>query len=130
SPRLTMPSLPASKGGWGAWRDNCGRTVGAAMTNFAAFREGAEATRSGHGKTAFVFAGGGSFGSIQVERACAPGSHRLLYRAPPPAAFAPSSRHLGRSSNAREEDGAWRRLIVEKPFGTPTMTLAFMQAEV
>jgi hypothetical protein len=36
------------------------------MTNFAAFREGAEATRSGHGKTAFVFAGGGSFGSIQV----------------------------------------------------------------
>src|SRR5262249_19715982 len=31
---------------------------------------------------------------------------------------APISRHLGRSGIAREEDGAWRRLIVEKPFGT------------
>jgi len=100
------------------------------MTNFAAFREGAEATRSGHGKTAFVFAGGGSFGSIQVERACATGGNRLFYLATPPSAFAPISRHLGRSSIAREEDGAWRRLIVEKPFGTPTMTLAFVQTEV
>ena len=125
-----MPSLPASKGGWGAWRDNCGRTVRAAMTDFAAFRGGAEAARSGRGKTAFVFAGGGSFGSIQVERACATGGNRLFYLATPPSAFAPISRHLGRSSIAREEDGAWRRLIVEKPFGTPTMTLAFMQTEV
>ena len=38
----------------------------AAMTDFAAFRGGVEATRSGQAKTAFVFAGGGSFGSIQV----------------------------------------------------------------
>ena len=36
------------------------------MSDFAAFRGGTEGTRSGHGKTAFVFAGGGSFGSIQV----------------------------------------------------------------
>jgi NTE family protein len=36
------------------------------MTDFAAFRGGVEATRSGQAKTAFVFAGGGSFGSIQV----------------------------------------------------------------
>jgi len=38
----------------------------ASMSDFAAFRGGTEGTRSGHGKTAFVFAGGGSFGSIQV----------------------------------------------------------------
>src|SRR5258708_35231967 len=36
------------------------------MTGFAVFRGGVEATRSGQAKTAFVFAGGGSFGSIQV----------------------------------------------------------------
>ena len=36
------------------------------MTDFAAFRGGVEVTRSGQAKTAFVFAGGGSFGSIQV----------------------------------------------------------------
>src|SRR6516225_1812169 len=50
----------------GAWQDNCGRTVGAAMSDFAAFSGNTEATRTGHGKTAFVFAGGGSFGSRQV----------------------------------------------------------------
>src|SRR6516164_7472452 len=54
----------------------------------------------------------------QVERACATGGNRLFYLATPPSAFAPISRHLGRSGIAREEDGAWRRLIVEKPFGT------------
>jgi len=27
-------------------------------------------------------------------------------------------RHLGQTKLAREEDGAWRRLIIEKPFGT------------
>jgi NTE family protein len=36
------------------------------MTDFAALRGGVEATRSEQAKTAFVFAGGGSFGSIQV----------------------------------------------------------------
>ena len=36
------------------------------MTGFAAFRGGVETSRSGQAKTAFVFAGGGSFGSIQV----------------------------------------------------------------
>src|SRR5262249_12526364 len=34
------------------------------------------------------------------------------------AAFAPIGNHLGRSRLAREENGAWRRLIIEKPFGT------------
>ena len=54
----------------------------------------------------------------RVERACATGGNRLFYLATSPSAFAPISRHLGRSGIAREEDGAWRRLIVEKPFGT------------
>src|SRR5215510_10754282 len=36
----------------------------------------------------------------QVERACATGGNRLFYLATPPSAFAPISRHLGRSSIA------------------------------
>ena len=54
----------------------------------------------------------------RVERACATGGNRLFYLATPPAAFAPISGHLGRSGIAREENGTWRRLIIEKPFGT------------
>ena len=54
----------------------------------------------------------------RVERACNTQGNRLFYLATPPAAFAPIGHHLGRSRLAREEDGAWRRLIIEKPFGT------------
>jgi glucose-6-phosphate 1-dehydrogenase len=44
--------------------------------------------------------------------------NRLYYLATPPAAFVPIARALGAAGMAREEKGAWRRLIVEKPFGT------------
>jgi glucose-6-phosphate 1-dehydrogenase len=53
----------------------------------------------------------------RTERACGVGN-RLFYLATPPAAFAPIGRHLGQSGLIQEENGAWRRLIVEKPFGT------------
>src|SRR5262247_3224974 len=66
----------------------------------------------------------------QVERACATGGNRLFYLATPPSAFAPISRHLGRSSIAREEGGAWRRLIVEKPFGTDLASAQALNREL
>src|SRR6516165_3906927 len=66
----------------------------------------------------------------QVERACATGGNRLFYLATPPSAFAPISRHLGRSGIAREEDGAWRRLIVEKPFGTDLASAQALNREL
>jgi len=44
--------------------------------------------------------------------------NRLFYLATPPAGFAPIGRHLGQSGLAREEDGAWRRVVIEKPFGS------------
>ena len=47
------------------------------MSDFATFRGGTEGTRSGHGKTAFVFAGGGSFGSIQVGMLRALAAHGI-----------------------------------------------------
>jgi glucose-6-phosphate 1-dehydrogenase len=46
------------------------------------------------------------------------GGNRLFHLATPPGAFAPIARELGRTGLLREENGAWRRLIVEKPFGT------------
>jgi glucose-6-phosphate 1-dehydrogenase len=44
--------------------------------------------------------------------------NRLFYLATPPAGFAPIGTHLGESGLAREGNGAWRRIIIEKPFGT------------
>jgi glucose-6-phosphate 1-dehydrogenase len=53
----------------------------------------------------------------RVERERATQGNRLFYLATPPAGFAPIGRHLGQSGLARE-NGAWRRVIIEKPFGT------------
>ena len=44
--------------------------------------------------------------------------NRLFYLATPPAGFAPIGIHLGQSGLARQDNGAWRRVIIEKPFGT------------
>jgi glucose-6-phosphate 1-dehydrogenase len=46
------------------------------------------------------------------------GGNRLFYLATPPDAFAPIARELGRTGMLKEDGGAWRRLVVEKPFGT------------
>lgn len=43
--------------------------------------------------------------------------NRLFYLATPPTAFAPIAKELGRTGMLKE-NGAWRRLVVEKPFGT------------
>jgi glucose-6-phosphate 1-dehydrogenase len=66
----------------------------------------------------------------RVERACATRGNRLFYLATPPAAFAPISRYLGRSGLAREENGAWRRLIIEKPFGTDLASAQALNREL
>jgi glucose-6-phosphate 1-dehydrogenase len=49
-------------------------------------------------------------------------ANRFFYLATPPAAFAPIGCHLGQSGLAREEKGAWRRVVIEKPFGTDLAT--------
>src|SRR5580704_10718972 len=45
------------------------------------------------------------------------GGNRLFYLATPPNAFQPISKQLGRTGMLKE-NGSWRRLVVEKPFGT------------
>ncbi len=54
----------------------------------------------------------------RIERECGTQGNRLFYLATPPAGFAPIGRHLGESDLARQGNGAWRRVVVEKPFGT------------
>jgi glucose-6-phosphate 1-dehydrogenase len=52
---------------------------------------------------------------LEAERKT--GGNRLFYLATPPKAFLPISKELGRTGMLTE-NGSWRRLVVEKPFGT------------
>ena len=68
-------------------------------------------------------ADGATYGKIghelaRIERERGTQGNRLFYLATPPAGFAPIGCHLGESGLARQENGAWRRVVVEKPFGT------------
>ncbi len=53
----------------------------------------------------------------ELEREHNTGGNVLFYLATPPSEFAPLARGLGASGLAREDGGAWRRVVVEKPFG-------------
>jgi glucose-6-phosphate 1-dehydrogenase len=54
----------------------------------------------------------------KIEKARPTHGNRLFYLATPPAAFRPICCQLGQSGLAREDNGAWRRVVIEKPFGT------------
>jgi glucose-6-phosphate 1-dehydrogenase len=54
----------------------------------------------------------------RIEKERGTKGNRLFYLATPPAGFVPISGHLGHSGLAREDNGAWRRVVIEKPFGT------------
>src|SRR6266403_2060122 len=64
------------------------------------------------------------------DRFCIVGVTRLFYLATPPDAFAPISRELGRTGLFKEENGAWRRLVIEKPFGTDLASARALNAEL
>src|SRR3954465_161227 len=57
------------------------------------------------------------------------GGNRLFYLATPPNAFLPISRELGRTGML-VENGAWRRLVVEKPFGTGLESAMTLNSEL
>jgi len=66
-----------------------------------------------------------------LEKARNTGGNRLFYLATPPAAFAPIARQLGRIGLLKEEEnGAWRRLVIEKPFGTDLNSARALNAEL
>jgi glucose-6-phosphate 1-dehydrogenase len=66
----------------------------------------------------------------RLEAARNTGGNRLFYLATPPDAFAPISRELGRTGMLRQEGGAWRRLVIEKPFGTDLASARALNGEL
>ncbi len=65
----------------------------------------------------------------ELEAARDTGGNRLFYLATPPNAFLPISRELGRTGMLAE-NGAWRRLVIEKPFGTDLASAKTLNAEL
>jgi glucose-6-phosphate 1-dehydrogenase len=65
----------------------------------------------------------------KLEAAQKTGGNRLFYLATPPSAFLPISRELGRTGML-VENGAWRRLVVEKPFGTDLASAMSLNSEL
>ena len=65
----------------------------------------------------------------KLEAARKTGGNRLFYLATPPSAFLPISRELGRTGMLAE-NGAWRRLVVEKPFGTDLASAMELNSEL
>ncbi len=55
---------------------------------------------------------------VQTDRVQHTGGNYLFYLATPPQAFATIPRRLGEVGLLEEQDGCWRRVIIEKPFGT------------
>lgn len=67
----------------------------------------------------------------QLERRWGTCGNRLFYLAVPPDAFAAVAGHLGRTGLSRESsDGCWRRVIVEKPFGTDLLSAQALNREL
>jgi glucose-6-phosphate 1-dehydrogenase len=66
----------------------------------------------------------------KLEAARKTGGNRLFYLATPPDAFAPISRELGRTGLLQQENGAWRRLVIEKPFGTDLASAKALNGEL
>jgi glucose-6-phosphate 1-dehydrogenase len=58
------------------------------------------------------------------------GGNVLFYLATPPQAFATIVRQLGEACLAREDEGRWRRVIIEKPFGTDLRSAQTLDREL
>jgi glucose-6-phosphate 1-dehydrogenase len=67
----------------------------------------------------------------RLEAARSTGGNRLFYLATPPGAFAPIARQLGRTGLLHQDgESPWRRLVVEKPFGTDLASAKALNAEL
>ena len=65
----------------------------------------------------------------KLEAAQKTEGNRLFYLATPPSGFLPISKELGRTGML-EENGVWRRLVVEKPFGTDLASAKELNSEL
>jgi glucose-6-phosphate 1-dehydrogenase len=58
------------------------------------------------------------------------GGNYLFYLATPPQVFATIVRQLGEAGLTRETEGHWRRVIIEKPFGTDLRSAQELNREI
>ncbi len=65
-----------------------------------------------------------------VDRTHRTGGNFLFYLATPPQAFAPIVRRLAERALLREEEGRWRRVVVEKPFGSDLRSAQALNREL
>jgi glucose-6-phosphate 1-dehydrogenase len=65
----------------------------------------------------------------KLEAARKTEGNRLFYLATPPNAFLPISKELGRTGMLAE-NGVWRRLVIEKPFGTDLASAKALNSEL
>jgi glucose-6-phosphate 1-dehydrogenase len=65
----------------------------------------------------------------ELEAARKTQGNRLFYLATPPSGFLPISKELGRTGMLAE-NGVWRRLVVEKPFGTDLVSAKNLNSEL
>ena len=66
----------------------------------------------------------------EVAKRHGTGGNALFYLAIPPSLFGEVVRRLGEAGLVREEGGAWRRVIVEKPFGHDLDSARALSAEL
>jgi glucose-6-phosphate 1-dehydrogenase len=66
----------------------------------------------------------------ETEKAHHTGGNVLFYLATPPKAFATIVRRLGEAGLTNENEGKWRRVIVEKPFGTDLSSAQALDCEL
>ncbi|HRO16402.1 MAG TPA: glucose-6-phosphate dehydrogenase, partial [Paracoccus sp. (in: a-proteobacteria)] len=57
-------------------------------------------------------------------------ANHLFYLAVPPVAFLPTARMLGAAGLLREDGEGWRRLVIEKPFGTDLASARRLNADL
>jgi len=58
------------------------------------------------------------------------GGNCVFYLATPPGVFAPIARRLGEAGLANDPDGGFRRIVVEKPFGTDLASARALNREL
>jgi glucose-6-phosphate 1-dehydrogenase len=66
----------------------------------------------------------------QVAKRHGTGGNALFYLAIPPSLFGEVVRRLGEAGLVRQDGSAWRRVIVEKPFGHDLASAAALSAEL
>jgi glucose-6-phosphate 1-dehydrogenase len=66
----------------------------------------------------------------EISRSAGTRDNCLFYLATPPELFSHVARLLGETGLAREADGCWRRLIIEKPFGFDLKSAAALNADL